>query len=281
MLSARVAAHAWRIPGTGDVAADLRAGRSRAIDGQARIAEPERPAEIPVGAWRRMSRLTRCAADVACALRAARPDLAWEDLPVLWGSALGEVVPSSDFLDRLIGEGPQFASPLAFQGSVYNATPGQLSLALGLRGPTETVSAGMATGLAALARGIEWLADAPAVLVLVGDDLNRTTEAAYGAAGLVGGEAVVGVILVRGDGVGVADGVHASDASRAVALPYERGFVQLGRPIAPERTLGLCCTGGLVAVLSGISATDQDGTTALTARQVDMPPSTAITWPVR
>ena len=131
---------------------------------------PKRPPEVPAGRWRRMSRFSRLTAITVLELKLRHADVDWESVPMVQGSAMGEVIPSSDFLDRVFSEGPENASPSNFQNSVYNATGAHLSLAFKLRGPAETISSGMATGLAALARGIEWLDRHPHVLVVAGDD---------------------------------------------------------------------------------------------------------------
>ncbi|MCA9491235.1 MAG: hypothetical protein KC621_14995, partial [Myxococcales bacterium] len=143
----------------------------------------------------------------------------------------------------------------------YNATPGHAGHLHGLRGPTETLSAGMATGLQALRRGLDWLENAPRVLVVVADDLNPTTEAALLSGG---GEAVVGVLLERGEAFELRDGVHPAEAARARPLPYERAFTPLGLPVVPELALGACCTNGLVALLAGLNVVDQDDGDAIT-----------------
>ncbi len=92
---------------------------------------------------------------------------------MVWGTSLGELETTTRFLERLFVEGPGRTSPTAFRNSVYSAFAGQLSLALGLRGPSETVSAGGATGAMALARGLDIVAqgEAPAALVVTGSEL--------------------------------------------------------------------------------------------------------------
>src|SRR5690606_25591092 len=103
--------------------------------------------------------------------------------PVIWASRFGESVVSSQVLDRLIDEGPEQVSPLAFQGSVYNAAIARLSIALGWTGPTETVSDGDNTLAAALEQGRLWAQQpegAQGVLVLVGDEAGWAVQRAHG-----------------------------------------------------------------------------------------------------
>lgn len=263
MLTASVVGWTARVPGgLEDLGDDLRAGRPRTGD----LGDPVRPDGVDAGKWRRMSRLARFVVGCGAELLVRHPEIDRSTLPVVYGSAMGEVVPSSAFLDRLFTEGPATASPLAFQNSVYNATSGHLAMALGLTGPSETVSAGMATGLAALARGIEVLVRHPFVLVVVADDLNPTTRLAYANTGPAG-EAVVAVLLRPGTGITVWDGVHGTGErfARGTALPYEAGLDVLPGE-RPEACIGLHPANGLLAVLStGLPAVDQDGSTALTA----------------
>lgn len=261
MLTGRILDWAATVPGGVDgLADDLVAERSRGTT----VEDPARPASIPMGRWRRMSRFARLTALPVVELRERHPDLDWAGMPMVQGSAMGEVVPSSDFLDRLFTEGPDRASPTNFQNSVYNATGAHLSLVFGLKGPAETVSSGMATGLACLARGLEWLDRFEHVLIVAGDDVNRTTSKALSATGPAG-DVVVAALLTRGAQVQVRDGVHPATFARAVAMPYERDLqVQDGR--RPEACVGITCANGLLALLAtGDSVLDQDDAYGITA----------------
>jgi hypothetical protein len=232
-----------------------------------------RPAGFPAGQWRRMSRLARMAAVCAAPLAA---DLDPATTPVVWGTSIGECVPTQRFLTRLFDEGPKAASPLAFQNSVYNAPAGHLSIALGLRGASETVSCGGATGLVALRRGLELLAlGAPEVLVLAGADraplLQRAWELEPDSA--APGEAMAAVVL-RAQGPGLPVSVHAGIApagptlARRTRLPNEPAIAHVPGSSAPEACLGTSSSMGLACLLtlgSG-SVVDHDGRWALTAR---------------
>lgn len=254
MLTGRIVDWEAAVPGgMAGLADDLLAQRWRGND----VGDLARPASIPAGRWRRMSRFSRLTAVSMVPLRERHPELPWAGLPMVQGSAMGEVIPSSDFLDRWFTEGPEHASPTNFQNSVYNATGAHLSLTFDLRGPAETISAGMATGIACLARGLEWLDHHEHVLVVVGDDLNRTTEKALQHTGR-GGDLSIAVLLGRGDEVTVEDAVTDGVFSRGVAMPYERRFdVRPG--LRPEAAIGLNCAGGLLAFLAtGQAVVDAD-----------------------
>ncbi|MCB9764732.1 MAG: beta-ketoacyl synthase chain length factor [Alphaproteobacteria bacterium] len=260
---------------------DLLAARPRGEGPHLRADTPDRPKGVAGGAWRRMSRLSRMVAAAACPLLEGRDDL--DDLAVVWASASGEVVPTARFLTRLFREGPELASPLAFQNSVYNAPAGHLSITVGLRGLSETLAAGGATGLFALLRGAQLIEQgrARAALVIAGEDLNETLERAWTLnpppAGTLLGECVAAVLLERGgEGptVEVVQGVQPLEGApvlaRATRLPLERAPEPIPDAIAPERSIGLSASMGLAAVVAltegGGSIVDQDEGMVLTAR---------------
>jgi len=273
----RVAAVSLSVPG-GDAGllCDLLAGRRR----EGRIAEPARPPPVDAGSWRRMSRLTRLVVATAWPLLAGRDDL--DRLPVVWGNGLGELVPVARFLDRLYAEGPQAASPLAFQNSVTNAPVGHLSIGLGLRGPSETLSAGGASGLGALLRAADLvrLGRADAALVVAGDDRNEVVERAFGLLPCPPppGEAMAAMLLARGGpgpALSVAPGLPSRFPGpllcRATPLPGEGPLDPVAGAVAPEACLGLVPAMGLALVAALVAAgragtvVDRDGPMSLFA----------------
>jgi len=256
LLDARVL-----VPGEGDLAADLCAGRPR--EG---ALELPRLASIAAGSWRRMSRLSRMVATVA-------HELASPEVPVVFGTAVGEIVPTARFQGRLYTEGPERASPLAFQNSVYNAPAGHLSIALGLTGLSETLAAGGATGLSALIRGMTLLRTHERVLVIAADDASDPVVDAHAVNDLPRpGEAAAALLIGRsgqGPRITVSVGLpHEATLSRMTAFPREGALADApGQPI--EACLGLCPSAGLVALAAlrstGGSVVDLDGTRALSA----------------
>jgi hypothetical protein len=278
VLRAHVAGAQLRVPGGAEgLGSDLLSRTARGEDLR-RVDPPKRVPAFAAGSWRRMSPLSRLVASAAAPLLEGRDDL--ETLPVVWGTALGELGPTERFLDRLFTEGPERASPLAFQNSVYNAPSGHLSIGLGLKGPSETVSAGACSGLAALARGLELIAlGAPTVLVIAGDDITETWRRAFALHGSPPplGEAVVALLLTAsgpGPTVELLDGVHPIDGApllaRATALPAEAPLPDLPGSIAPERCLGLTTCLGLVALVALLDRAHAvvgfDGSSSMTAR---------------
>ncbi len=274
----------WVPGGSAGLLPDLLAASPRPGGDRRRAEPPQRPAAVAAGAWRRMSRLSRAVVAAAAPLLRGRDDL--HELPVLWGNAMGELVPIARFLGRVYGEGPQHASPLAFQNSVTNAPVGHLSIGLGLQGLSETLSAGGASGLAALLRGVDLLrlGRARAALVVAGDDLNESTERAWAQLSTAPplGEAVAAVLLEQG-GDGPVVRLHTALApladrpvlARATPLPGEGPLRAVPGSVAPEACLGLVPSGGLAAVAALAAANrtgsvvDQDGPMILTAHVLE------------
>ncbi|MDP2305983.1 MAG: beta-ketoacyl synthase chain length factor [Pseudomonadota bacterium] len=169
-------AHSWSIGGA-DVALaaqpELPAGLSFHL-----APEPPRPEAVAAGTWRRMSRVARIAAVCAAPILERRADR--DELALFWGTGIGEFSSTAGFLRTLFTKGPLGASPLLFQNAVHNAPAGHLSIAFGLRGPSETICAGPQTSIRVLERALAWvtLYDRPA-LVLVADDLGPDVQQGY------------------------------------------------------------------------------------------------------
>jgi hypothetical protein len=183
-----------------------------------------------------MSRLSRMAVEVGSRVIEAASDPA--AVPLTWGTAFGEFSSTAAFLRTLHGKGPAGASPLHFQNAVHNAPAGHVSIALGLRGPSETICAGEATAVRSIERAMVMLAlGAPEVLVVVADELGPDVRTGLqlglgpgpygeGAAALVlSRELPLGRAVVEletgaepGPAVAVAPGVGQFPAAPALAL---------------------------------------------------------------
>ncbi len=226
-----------------------------------RCADPVRPARFAAGTWRRMSRLARAVAQVCVQVLEDQPT----DLPVVWGSAVGELVPTGRFLDKLFESGA--ASPLAFQNSVYNAPVGHLSIALGLTGHSETLVAGPATGTAVLERGLILARRHGRCLLVAGDDLSEGLEAAHLLNGteVELGECVAAVLLHTGEEgpeVQLSAGVDPVPGRpvlrRQTRFPGEPPLAELPGTFAPEEAMGLNLSNGL-AVIAALARADRVG----------------------
>jgi hypothetical protein len=198
-----------------------------------------------------MSRLARLAAVCAAPVLAPRPDR--EGIALFWGTGIGEFSSTSGFLRTLFTKGPAGASPLLFQNAVHNAAVGHLSIALGLRGPAETICAGPLTALRTLERALVWVAlrERPA-LVLVADDLGPEVQQGYvfadASPGM--GEGAAALLLEPvGGGVPIEwrdEPPRSDDWHRAGAYPLEP--LPIATSIAHDRRIGLFPACDLVAV---------------------------------
>lgn len=157
------------------------------------VQEVPRPAGVDPGAWRRFSRVARLAAAAAAPVMEAAPSACEavgvsfdrDEVPLFFGTGLGEYSSSYGFLKSLFQKGPAMASPLLFQNSVHNAAAGHLSIAFGLRGPSETLCAGALTTLRTLERALCWLAaNGGCALVVLADDVNADSAEGWRLGGV-------------------------------------------------------------------------------------------------
>lgn len=81
-----------------------------------------------------------------------------EGLGLVLGTAAGCAQPDREFQKELDTKGWPLGGPSLFVYTLPTAAAGELSIALGATGPLLTVNAGTASGLAAVARGLEWVA---------------------------------------------------------------------------------------------------------------------------
>ncbi len=133
---------------------------------------------------RRLPRLERMALAVARQALAAGP--AGDSLAVVFGTGYGGLTATVDFLEGMATRGAEFGSPTAFHQSVHHSPAGQLSILLGLKGPSLTVSARELTGETALQVALDLLAmgRAKRALVVAADEKVPALESAYRAFGV-------------------------------------------------------------------------------------------------
>ena len=165
MRAGVAAAHTWTVGG-----ADVDLAGLGEVDDFVHAPDPPKPEAVPANSWRRMSRIARFAA--ACVAPLGVP--ADETTALFFGTGAGEFSSTASFLRTFIAKGAAGASPLLFQNSVHNATPGHLSMIFGLRGPSETVCAGGMTSLRLLERALAWVTvrGLPAIVVAA-DEIGR------------------------------------------------------------------------------------------------------------
>ncbi|MCI0569699.1 MAG: beta-ketoacyl synthase chain length factor [Myxococcaceae bacterium] len=151
---------------------------------------PPRVGVVPDGGdakVRRLPRLERMA--LAAARQALGAETVTESMALVFGTGYGGLTATVDFLEGLASRGPEFGSPTAFHQSVHHSPAGQLSISLGLRGPSFTVTARELSGETALQLGMELLASGRAekVLVVAADECVPALEAGYRAFGVLAG----------------------------------------------------------------------------------------------
>jgi len=198
---------------------------------------PDIPLErVPAATLRRvgrMDRVTRLFLGASClAVEAAGLDLGREDperIGLVFGTGLGCLLTNSAYFEKIVESGGAAASPQLFAYTVSSAAAGEVSIALGIRGPNVTLHAGFAAGLQAVGYAADLIRLGRADLVLAGGGdavgpallegldamrlLKRTAPRPFADAtpGIVPGEA--GVILVlesaaHADGRGVRPLAH-------------------------------------------------------------------------
>lgn len=117
----------------------------------------------------RTSRLLLVAAQQALAAAGWAPEaLAEQEVGLVLGTIFCSVRTIAEFDRRGLQLGPSYASPLDFANSVINAAAGQAAIWHGLRGVNSTISAGEASGLAALAYATDMIRSGRAAAILAG-----------------------------------------------------------------------------------------------------------------
>ena len=171
-----------------------------------------------------------------------------QELGLVLGTTFCSVRTIAEFDRRGLQLGPSYASPLDFANSVINAAAGQAAIWFGLRGSNSTVSAGEASGLAAIAYAADQIRGGRASALLAGGAEELCFESFVGhfRAGRLcgsgdGGEEVPIPFHPRRNGFALAEGaalLMLEDAGTAAG----RGATVLaevlghGSAFAPQRT---------------------------------------------
>jgi 3-oxoacyl-[acyl-carrier-protein] synthase II len=87
---------------------------------------------------------------------------------ISFGTGLGCLLTNAAYNSRLVEGGPRAASPRLFAYTVSSAAAGEVSIALGIRGPNLTSHHGLAAGLGALGYGADLIELGRADMVLAG-----------------------------------------------------------------------------------------------------------------
>lgn len=130
-------------------------------------------ADVPAELRSRLGRLDRfCRLLLAAAFRALdsaqlpAAAVAGERCGLSVGTGLGCLLTNAEFNQKLIEQGPSAASPRLFAYTVSSAAAGELSIALALKGPNQTIHQGVAAGLGAVAWAAEQIRQGQADLML-------------------------------------------------------------------------------------------------------------------
>ena len=102
----------------------------------------------------------------AAALRIDEEDA--ERMGLSFGTGLGCLLTNAEYNQKLVAHGPAAASPRLFAYTVSSAAAGEVSIALGIKGPNVTAHAGLAAGLQAIGYGFDLIRTGKADVVLAG-----------------------------------------------------------------------------------------------------------------
>jgi len=126
------------------------------------------PARLPPKLRRRTSLLIRMVAEVA-AQAVEQAGVSPQDIPIVVGSAFGELGTTIEMLDEMEADGA--LSPMRFHNSVHNSAAGYLSIAHGNRRPATSLAAGNETVAMVLLEALGLLADRGGdVLAIIADE---------------------------------------------------------------------------------------------------------------
>lgn len=143
---------------------------------------------------RNLRPLDRTSRLVASAAQLALADSGWsadmrkgEEVGLVLGTMFCSVHTISEFDRRALEAGPAYASPMDFANTVINAAAGQTAIVHNLRGVNTTISAGVTSGLAAIAYATDLIRSGHARALLAGgaDELCFESFFGFDRAGLL------------------------------------------------------------------------------------------------
>jgi 3-oxoacyl-(acyl-carrier-protein) synthase len=128
----------------------------------------------------RTSRLLLVAAGQALGASGLGAAAADREIGLVLGTTFCSVRTIAEFDRRNLQLGPSYASPFDFANSVINAAAGQTAIWYGLRGLNSTISAGAASGLAALGYATDQIRGGRAAALLAGGAEELCFESFFG-----------------------------------------------------------------------------------------------------
>src|SRR5436305_9401961 len=161
------------------------------------------------------------------------------EVGLVLGTTFCSVRTIAEFDRRGLQLGPSHASPLDFANSVINAAAGQTAIWYGLRGLNSTISAGAASGLAALGYAVDQIRGGRATALLAGGAEELCFESFFGhyqAGRLCGSPAG------RGEGSGEfpipfdarRNGFALAEGAALVTLEDAEAAAERGAPVLAE-----------------------------------------------
>ncbi|HNY26439.1 MAG TPA: beta-ketoacyl synthase N-terminal-like domain-containing protein [Candidatus Sumerlaeota bacterium] len=142
---------------------------------------------VPKRQLRRMSHFARLAYFTAFEARRDAGLDTWPDparVGIAFGTGHGPLRVTFEFQDSVIDGGDRCASPTSFANSVHNAPASQISIAMGLQGPCQTITTLGQTFAGTLMAALDWLRhdEVDSVLAVVGDEYSPMSGYAYALA---------------------------------------------------------------------------------------------------
>jgi 3-oxoacyl-[acyl-carrier-protein] synthase II len=172
-----------------------------------------------IGRVDRLSRMFLSASHLAVqSARLTVGEIDAERIGLSFGTGLGCLLTNEEYNRKVVEQGPMMASPRLFAYTVSSAAAGEVSIALGIRGPNVTSHLGFAAGLGAIGYGFDLIQMGKADVVLAGGadaigpalieglldmqllkDSDRARPFVDAIPGIVPAEAAVVAVLERGD----------------------------------------------------------------------------------
>jgi 3-oxoacyl-[acyl-carrier-protein] synthase II len=162
---------------------------------------------------------------VAAAMAAADANLALTDeertrAGCLIGNGVGGLLSLERTKETLLAKGPTKVSPYAIPNIIGNLSAGQVSMTLGLKGPSYTTTSACSSGAHAIGEAVEWIRRGEVDVMVAGG-----AEAAVTPVGIASFEAMLALSRRNGDPVGASrpfdrdrDGFVCAEGSGALIL---------------------------------------------------------------
>jgi len=222
------------------------------------------PARLPPKLRRRTSLLIRMVAEVA-AQAVEQAGVSPQDIPIVVGSAFGELGTTIEMLDEMEADGA--LSPMRFHNSVHNSAAGYLSIAHGNRRPATSLAAGNETVAMVLLEALGLLADRGGdVLAIIADEALPLQLVPT-----IGTGAVSAALVLRAAPGGVAALAGVPPSQRPLALIGDIRQVADPTPAAARTVEVASPSAAILPVIAAIM--DAAGQAASPAVRIELAPA--------